>query len=305
MDAKTALTFAAGAAAGLALAHVMRPCAGREVASDPNQPRRFAAQQAANCTRALDIDAHFEPALLKGKRVVVTGANRGLGLALVHELVKCGAVVIGVCRKTSEELSAAGVAQIIEGIDVTQDSTMAKLASDLGATGPVHCLVNNAGYFMRERESVVGKTMDFGEELKQIDICAVGILRTTDALFGAGLLPQGSKVAMITSQGGSIAWRDTQCPEGGDYGHHMSKAAANMAGKLVANELRGSGVAVGILHPGFNRTQMTAKYSHIWDIEGAVESAVGAKRVLHEINELSMDTTGRFTNCEDGMLIPW
>ena len=78
-----------------------------------------------------------------------------------------------------------------------------------------------------------------------------------------------------------------------------------MGSKLLANELKGSGIAVGILHPGFNRTDMTSKYSHIWDVEGAVDSAVGAKRVCHAINNMSMATTGEFVNCEDGKLIPW
>merc|ERR1712166_269832 len=100
-------------------------------------------------------------------------------------------------------------------------------------------------------------------------------------------------------------WRDVQCPDGGDYGHHMSKASANMMGKLVANELRSKGVAVSILHPGFNRTGMTAKYAEIWDIEGAVEAPVGGKRVLHEVNKMTLETTGQFINCEDGLNIPW
>ena len=68
-----------------------------------------------------------------------------------------------------------------------------------------------------------------------IDICAVGPLRITNALYKAGKLGEGSKVAMITSQGGSITWRDVQNgDEGGDYGHHMSKCAANMMSKLLA-----------------------------------------------------------------------
>ena len=78
-----------------------------------------------------------------------------------------------------------------------------------------------------------------------------------------------------------------------------------MGAVLLANELRSKGVAVGVLHPGFNRTEMTSKYAHIWDVEGAVEPSVGAKRVLHEINILSMETSGRFINCEDGLQIPW
>jgi hypothetical protein len=47
--------------------------------------------------------------------------------------------------------------------------------------------------------------------------------------------------------------------------------------------MKSSNISVGILHPGFNRTDMTSKYSHIWDIAGAVDSSIGAKRVLHEV----------------------
>jgi len=85
----------------------------------------------------------------------------------------------------------------------------------------------------------------------------------------------------------------------------MSKAAANMMAVLLSQELKSRGIAVGILHPGFNKTEMTAKYKKIWEIEGAVDPAVGAKRVLHEITLLDMARTGKFYNCEDGLEIPW
>ena len=86
---------------------------------------------------------------------------------------------------------------------------------------------------------------------------------------------------------------------------HMSRAACNIAMVLLSEELRSAGVTVVILHPGFNRTEMTSKYAHIWDIEGAVDAAVGAKRVLYEIGRSSLATTGKFVNCEDGLEIPW
>lgn len=85
----------------------------------------------------------------------------------------------------------------------------------------------------------------------------------------------------------------------------MSKAAANMSSVLLSQELKKKGIAVGILHPGFNRTEMTKKYEAIWDVEGAVEPSVGAKRIMYETGLLSMDTTGKFINCEDGLEIPW
>ena len=56
---------------------------------------------------------------------------------------------------------------------------------------------------------------------------------------------------------------------------------------------------------GFTKTGMTSKYSHIWEIEGAVDASVGAKRVFHEVNMLSHATSGKFINCEDGLEIPW
>ena len=76
-------------------------------------------------------------------------------------------------------------------------------------------------------------------------------------------------------------------------------------GVLLSEELKAKGIAVVLLHPGFNRTEMTKKYEHIWDIEGAVPPPEGAKRVMHEIKSISMDITGTFVNCEDGLQIPW
>merc|ERR1711965_1018398 len=124
-------------------------------------------------------------------------------------------------------------------------------------------------------------------------------------MYNAGSLTSGSKVAMITSQGGSISWRTIQNPTGHDYGHHMSKSAANMMGVLLSQELKAKDIIVTILHPGFNKTGMTKKYEHIWEIEGAVDSSIGAKRVIHEVDLMTEKSNGKFINCEDGLEIPW
>ena len=73
---------------------------------------------------------------------------------------------------------------------------------------------------MREEETLTN--LDFGEEMKMIDICALGPLRVSASLINANLMKEGSKIIMITSQGGSVSWRTTQNPEGHDYGHHVS-----------------------------------------------------------------------------------
>ena len=138
-------------------------------------------------------------------------------------------------------------------------------------------------------------------------MCAVGPLRVTAALLKHGLIKKpAGKVVVISSQAGSVEWRRTQNKDKGrDYGHHMSRAACNIAAVLLSEELRSDGVAVLLLHPGFSRTGMTAKYAHIWDAEGAVDAEVGARRVLHEVLQGGIGTSGKFINCEDGLQIPW
>jgi NAD(P)-dependent dehydrogenase (short-subunit alcohol dehydrogenase family) len=83
-------------------------------------------------------------------------------------------------------------------------------------------------------------------------------------------------VVIISSQAGSVEWRSVQnASKGGDYGHHMSRAACNMGAALLAQEFKSKNIPVGILHPGFNRTEMTKKYEAIWDKEGAVHPSEG------------------------------
>lgn len=274
---------------------------GGGVYSLADQVARFSRAKEEKNERYLDISSVYDGSYLKGKRVLVTGGNRGLGFAIVKELVAQGAEVIVTVRGSRGELDSAGVAQVVEGVDVQDTASIKKMAEAI--TSPIDICINNAGYFMEEAETLT--SLDDKEELKQIDICALGPLRVSSALYAAGLL-KGGKVVIISSQAGSVEWRKTQnAGEGGDYGHHMSRAACNIAGVLMSEELKSAGIPVVLLHPGFNRTDMTAKYSEIWDIEGAVDSSEGAKRVLHEVKGVSMETTGTFINCEDGLQIPW
>jgi len=266
-----------------------------------DQVQRFANAKAEGNARYLDIDKVYDGSYLKGKRVLVTGGTRGLGLAIAKELVAQGAETIVVGRGSSAELEAAGVVQIVQGVDVQDEASVAKMAAAIET--PVDIVINNAGYFYGPEETL--DSLNYEEELKMIDICAVGPLRVTAALRSAGKLASAAKVIIITSQAGSVEWRSTQNPTGHDYGHHMSRAACNIMGALLAQELKAAGIAVLLLHPGFNKTGMTEKYSHIWEVEGAVDAAVGAKRVLHEVASATIERTGKFVNCEDGLLIPW
>lgn len=271
--------------------------------SIPDQPARFAQAKADKNQRYLNIASVYNGSSFKGKRVLITGAERGLGLATVEQLIKDGASVIVACRGSTPELDALRPAEIITGVDVAVTAAVNKMAKDL--TGKVDIVINNAGYFPNIVEQAKTE-LHFDEELKQIDICALGPLRINSALLQAGKLAKNAKLIVITSQAGSAEWRTTQNKDnGGDYGHHMSRAACNIAAVLLSEELKSSGIPVVMLHPGFNKTGMTAKYSHIWEIEGAVDVSEGAMRVLHETSRVSMEHTGKFINCEDGLQIPW
>jgi len=198
--------------------------------------------------------------------------------------------------------------EIYEGVDVTDEKAIEAAAEKI--TDPIDIVINNAGYFYGPQEKVLDKSLNFGEQLKQIDICALGPLRVTSALYNANKLKPDlqSIVVMITSQAGSCEWRFTQNKDNGaDYGHHMSRAACNIMGALLSEELKAKKIPVIMLHPGFSRTEMTSKFGEeVWDKEGAVDPSEGAKRVLYEIGrQWSMDKSGSFVNCEDGLLIPW
>lgn len=205
-----------------------------QVYSIADQALRFTIHKTSNNQRVLDIDSVYDGSELEGKRVLVTGGNRGLGLALARQLKADGARAVVTCRKSSPELDAVGVELVVDGIDVSRDEDMPKLVAALEGGDPLDVVINNAGYFYGPIETL--ESLNMPEELKMINICALGPLRVSAALVNAGLVKEGGKVAVISSQSGSVTWRDVQNHEGHDYGHHSGaphcaweRAAAEVA----------------------------------------------------------------------------
>ncbi|MFY8301147.1 SDR family oxidoreductase [Pseudoalteromonas sp. SS15] len=219
------------------------------------------------------------------KHVVITGANRGIGLEFAKQYLAQGYEVTAVVRKPSTELQDLSV-NIIEGIDVSQGDDVARLASALSGKS-IDVLINNAGIF--ENESLTN--MDFDAINAQLQINAVAPVRVTHALQAN--LNSGSKVAMITSRMGSIADNGS----GAYIGYRMSKAALNAAGVSLAHELKPKGVAVALLHPGFVQTQMV-------NFAGDIPPQVAAERLIQRIEELNLDNTGSFWH-SNGDILPW
>ena len=215
---------------------------------------------------------------------LVTGCNRGIGLELVRQLHDRGDDVIGVCRHASNELRAVGI-RIIDGIDVSDGKSIAKLRDELGNTR-IDILVNNAGILRRDSFG----SIDYGTMLEQYEVNTLGPLRVTEAL--SGNLHEGSKVAIVTSRVGSIEDNGS----GGNWGYRASKAAVNMVGANLMHEFRPRGIAVALLHPGLVATDMTGGHG--------IPPAESARGLIARIDELSLRNSGTFWHAE-GYELPW
>lgn len=219
------------------------------------------------------------------KNVVITGANRGIGLALARQYALSGDHVIGVCRTASPELQAVAT-RIIEGVDVATPEGAGKLAESLGDT-PVDILINNAGILRIETlDSLNVETIR-----EQFDVNAVGPLLVTQALLNN--LHDGSKVGCVTSRMGSIADNTS----GSRYGYRMSKAALNIAAVSLARDLAPRGISVAIIHPGFVQTDMVGG-------NGDIPPETAAERIAARIGDLTLQNTGTFWH-SNGEVLPW
>ncbi|HEU5072935.1 MAG TPA: SDR family oxidoreductase [Polyangiaceae bacterium] len=220
------------------------------------------------------------------KLAIVTGANRGIGLALTRELRQRGYGVLAACRKTTPALTALGV-EVVEGVEVTDPDGIERLARAV-ADRSVDLLINNAG-ILRWGDKL--ESLDPSGIREQFEVNALGPLLVTAKLRTR--LRKGAKIALITSRMGSIDDNSS----GGFYGYRMSKAALNMAGKSLAHDLKAQGVAVAILHPGMVKTDMVGDH-------GQVEPEQAAQSLLARIDALTLATSGSFWHA-NGERLPW
>lgn len=219
------------------------------------------------------------------KNVVITGANRGIGLAMTQHFLALGYSVYGACRTTSEILDSSG-AKVLEDVDVTTEQGINHLVMGLSSV-PIDILVCNAG-ILRD-ESLGHLNMDTIRQ--QFEVNALAPLKIVDALQAQ--LQQGGKVAMITSRMGSIADNTS----GGRYGYRMSKAALNAASMSLSHDLSPRDIAVGIFHPGYVQTGMV-------NFGGDISADESALKLVNLITDLTLAETGVFKH-SNGQVLPW
>lgn len=217
--------------------------------------------------------------------MVITGANRGIGLAFVEYYQEKGYSVTAVVRQISKELANTG-AYVIDNIDVINEDDVASLAEKLSGQ-KIDILINNAGVFHNETLA----NINFSDIEQQLMVNAVAPVRVTHALQNN--LIEGSKVAMITSRMGSIEDNGS----GAYIGYRMSKAALNAASKSLAIELKQRNIALAILHPGFVQTAMVGFAGDI-----SPENAVAG--LTARIDALNLTNTGTFWHA-NGEQLPW
>ncbi|MFM7652677.1 MAG: SDR family oxidoreductase [Vulcanococcus sp.] len=218
--------------------------------------------------------------------VLVTGANRGIGLEYCRQLTQRGDQVIAICRSSSPELEALSH-RIEAGLELTAEADIAELLRRLEGLA-LDLLILNAGLLEATRLD----DLDVDSVRRQFEVNALAPLRLVQAL-----LPQlhpGTKLALMTSRMGSI----DDNTSGGSYGYRMSKVALNMAGRSLAHDLKPRGIAVAILHPGLVRTRMVNFNAQGISPEQAVRG------LLARIDALTLETSGTFWHA-NGEVLPW
>ncbi len=228
--------------------------------------------------------------------VVITGANRGLGLALAQHYTGAGAHVIGGCRHPDEADALRSTGAELHRLDTSSEESISAFAAAVGGR-QVDVLINNAGIDATALGADDGArgALDITTEqfLAVINVNVVGPLRLVQ-LLADNLRAGPGKVANISSQVGSF---EVAKRIGRDVSYTSSKAALNMVTLKQSQVLRADGVAVICLHPGWVRSDMGGPGATL----DPMESAAGIARV---VDAVTIDDTGKFFQW-DGSIHPW
>ena len=228
---------------------------------------------------------------MSANTVLITGGNRGIGLALTELLSARGDRVVVACRQSSSDLDALvsdsnRQVSVISEIDVRSPDPLLSQVRELGIDS-LDVLINNAGLLRRDRLGA----LNYDQIIEQFMVNTLGPLKVVETCLP--LLKAGSKVANVTSRMGSI----DDNTSGGMYGYRSSKAALNMASVSLARDLAAKKIAVTVLHPGYVRTGMTG-------YNGLIDTDQSARGLIQRIDDLTLQTSGTFWHA-NGEQLPW
>ena len=218
--------------------------------------------------------------------VLITGANRGIGLELVRRYAAAGNDVLACCREpaTAKALNALADKQKkvrVHGVHVAEAGSVAALKTEIGAK-PIDILINNAGMQgpAPQRQSLA--EMDFDGWAETFAVNSMAPLRVLQAFRANLAAAKSPKAVTITSQMGALSLDMTMA-----YAYCASKAAVNKVMRLASVELKKDGITVALIHPGWVKTDMGGPHAQLT----AEESAAG---IVEVIDGLSLAETGCF-----------
>ena len=177
------------------------------------------------------------------RTALIIGATRGLGSALATAYSSSGWHVLATARSPSPK-SPEGNTTWLTGIDISSPSVGSTLAAAVKPHAPVDVTIITAGYFGLESFD----ELDWDAQVNMYTLSAVAPPFLVQGLVKEGCLKEkGGKILLVGSESGSVTLRHEK-EGGGNYGHHGSKAATNMVGKLLSLDLKEKGIAVGVVH---------------------------------------------------------
>jgi len=223
--------------------------------------------------------------------VLVTGANRGIGLEFVKAFAADGWRVHACARNVekAKQVRALDGDVVCHKLDVTNGLKVASLARELAGEG-IDILINNAG--LRGPKASFGET-DYDEWAAVLQVNTLAPLRMVERFVGLIEQSERKLVVNISSVMGSIADNSS----GGEYIYRSSKAALNMVTKSLANDLAGRGITVVCFHPGWVKTDMGGEGAAITPSESVDD-------MRQVIDGLTADHSGKFFNY-DGRPLQW
>ena len=224
------------------------------------------------------------------KNILITGANRGIGLKFA-EILSANNNIYATARDitNADDLKKFDNTELLE-LDLLNKDSIKSFCSELKDI-PLDMIINNAGIF--QDEQMEETILDPELWLDEIMINAVGPVVLSQKLKENIMSGNDKKIIFISSQMGSI----DDNYSGGYYFYRTSKSALNSAAKSLSIDWKADGIAVLMLHPGWVRTDMGGSNAK-FDIDTSVS------KMLDVINSLDMGKTGTFLNYE-GKKLEW
>lgn len=228
------------------------------------------------------------------ENILITGANRGIGLALVARYLDAGCHVIATCRDPGKADALQALAEQHTNIEIlpletTDDTQIESLAKTL-AGRKLDVLINNAGVMGGKRQSP--QDIDYAAWLDAFAVNTLAPFRLSVAMLDNLLLSERPRLITVSSQMGALARQSK-----GAIIYRSSKAAVNKTMQVLALELQAQGVIVCPVHPGWVQTDMGGQQADL-------TPAQSAEGLFELIDQLDMSKSGRFW-CYDGSEHPW